>query len=322
MNAAGIAGRSLAVIGAAAAIVALYTVVERPWLRRWGATDAEVRGSLPGDDAVPGATDVVTRAITIAAPRARVWPWVAQLGQDRAGFYSYDILENLVGCEMPHLTRILPDRQAWTPGDRLWMYPPQKLHGVGGAPLVAYRSGAALVFATRRIGATIDAPFDGSWGFHLAAAGSGATRLIQRTRGAGAAGPVATVLAYGIFEPAHFVMERRMMTNIRALAEGRPVSRFADVAAVVLWTVVIVLMIAALVMVFRVERWGRPLGLATLAALVFQFLSLVQPPTGWGLLAVLALVAAFVRRPRQASTHGPRLRYSARPFTAHPSPST
>jgi hypothetical protein len=317
----GVAGRWLAVIGAAAAVVALYAGIERPWFRRWGATDAEVRAVLPGDDAVPGATDVVTRAITIAAPRERVWPWVAQLGQDRAGFYSYELLEDLAGCEMPYVTRILPGRQAWSAGDRLWMYPPRKLHGVGGAPLVASVPGASLVFATRQIGTSMRAPLDGSWGFHLLDAGPGATRFVMRSRGAGVSAPIASGVQLAFFEAAHYVMERRMMTNIRALAEGRRVSRFADVAAVVSWAAVIVLLIAALVMVFRVERWGRPLALATLAALVFQFLTLAQPPTGWGLLALLVLIAAFAWRPR-SSTDRPRLGYSARPFAAIPTPST
>src|SRR5689334_17932954 len=78
----------------------------RPWFLTWGATAGEARRSLPGDDVVPEArSDATTRAITIQAPAATVWPWLAQLGQDRGGFYSYEILEDLAGCKMTNADR-------------------------------------------------------------------------------------------------------------------------------------------------------------------------------------------------------------------------
>lgn len=57
---------------------------------RWGATDQEVGDSLPGDDLIPNADMIATRAITVRAEADHVWPWIAQLGQGRGGFYSYD----------------------------------------------------------------------------------------------------------------------------------------------------------------------------------------------------------------------------------------
>ena len=108
--------------------------------------------ALPGDEIVPAARSRETRAITIAAPAAQVWPWLAQLGQDRAGFYSYRLLENLVGCEMPNIEQLDPRLQSWKLGDKLWMYPPRKAGGVGFAVLAAYEPGRALGFATRQIG--------------------------------------------------------------------------------------------------------------------------------------------------------------------------
>jgi hypothetical protein len=82
---------------AAAAIPSLYLLVVRPWHLRWGATDAEVRQPLPGDELVPESKLVATRAISIRAPASQVWPWLVQLGQGRAGLYSYEWLENLAG---------------------------------------------------------------------------------------------------------------------------------------------------------------------------------------------------------------------------------
>ena len=66
----------------------------RRWHLRWGATAAEVAAALPGDALVPRAQYGSTRAITIGAPRAEVWPWLVQVGCQRAGFYSDDLLDN------------------------------------------------------------------------------------------------------------------------------------------------------------------------------------------------------------------------------------
>ena len=67
----------------------------RPWHGRWGATDAELRQSLPGDDALLSAHVRWTRAITIGAPPKEVWPWLVQVGYDKARFYSNDLLDRL-----------------------------------------------------------------------------------------------------------------------------------------------------------------------------------------------------------------------------------
>jgi hypothetical protein len=70
----------------------------RPWFLHWGATNEEIKKALPGDELCPEAASMATRAVTIHAPAEEVWPWIAQIGQDRGGFYSYSWLENLVGA--------------------------------------------------------------------------------------------------------------------------------------------------------------------------------------------------------------------------------
>src|SRR5882724_4787487 len=87
------ARKELAVLAAGVGLVGL-----RRQSLRWGATDLELEEPLPGDQALGPADLVSTRAITIGSSPAGVWPWIAQLGQGRGGFYSYDFLENLVGC--------------------------------------------------------------------------------------------------------------------------------------------------------------------------------------------------------------------------------
>ena len=100
---------------------ALFTVVTSPlsrrWYNRWGATDEELTRPMPGDDLVKAPKLGYTRAITIEAPPEQVWPWLAQIGQGRGGFYSFDGLENLIGCDIHSTDQILPDHQHLAAGD-------------------------------------------------------------------------------------------------------------------------------------------------------------------------------------------------------------
>ena len=78
----------------------------RRWHLRWGATQGEASQAMPGDDLVPVSHFTATRAITIEARPADVWPWLAQAGYGRGGFYSYDLIDNL---GRPSATSVLPD---------------------------------------------------------------------------------------------------------------------------------------------------------------------------------------------------------------------
>ena len=100
--------RSLIAATAAAAVVAL---LRRCYLC-WGATDDEMAIALPGDELLRRADLTATRAITIRGSAEGIWPWLAQLGQGRGGFYSYDFLENLVGCDIHSADRIVPEWQS------------------------------------------------------------------------------------------------------------------------------------------------------------------------------------------------------------------
>ena len=95
----------------------------RPWQLTWGATPTEVSRPLPGDGLVTRPTFKATRAITIAAPPEEVWPWLVQVGVTRAGWYSYDILDNFM---RPSAHRIIPELQALAPGDVMGMSPDGK----------------------------------------------------------------------------------------------------------------------------------------------------------------------------------------------------
>jgi hypothetical protein len=103
---------------AGAGLLAVYAKLVRPWARRWGATAEEAARPLPGDQLVTKADYVATRAITIHAPPQEVWPWLVQIGSGRAGWYTYDRIDN---AGMPSATEVIPELQQLQVGDLIPM---------------------------------------------------------------------------------------------------------------------------------------------------------------------------------------------------------
>lgn len=191
-------------LGAAGAAYALWL---RPWHLRWGATTAETQEPLPGDAKTPNAVWQTTHGITIHAPVSAVWSWIVQIGQDKAGFYSYTWLENLVGCRMPSTYHLLPEYQHIQEGDEVWLHPK-----VPPLPVLLVREEQAMV-----LGSNTSVP--GTWSFYLKPIDSATTRLIIRGRSERSKGIVGKIGYHVLFEPAHFIMERKMMLTLKHLAE-------------------------------------------------------------------------------------------------------
>lgn len=284
--------RVVVLVSVFAVILAVFLAVVRPWCLQWGATDAEAAMPLPGDEIIPGAVSQTTRGITIDAGAERIWPWVAQIGQDRGGFYSFDLLENLVGCRMPTTDVLRPDRQVWSVGDKLWMYPPDRAGGQGFATLRTYLPGRALGVGTHAVGTPVTAAENGSWTFVVQPVDRHTTRLLFRGRGAPRSW-AGVAFDRSIFEPLHFVMERRTLVGIKQLAEGRDRERWANHAQVLLWIVTFSLFAHAAVLVVRREAWRRPLAGFVTSAIVFQLLTLEQPPLIVGVLLMAAAGATL-----------------------------
>jgi hypothetical protein len=225
-----------------------------------------------------------TRAITINASASLVWQWVAQLGQDRGGFYSYDILENLVGAQMPTEDYLRPLKQVWRPGDKLWMYPPSKGIRISGAPLTTYIPGRAIGFAT-----TQNEFDDSRWNFYIMPIDDSHTRLLIRGQAPVSNSVLGRTFNFAIFDPAHFVMEKRMMIGIKQLSEGRSRDRLWNHVQVLLWVVTFALWIVSIFLTVRRRIWLRSFGAFISAAIVFQILTLAQPSVWIGLLLVFLL---------------------------------
>jgi hypothetical protein len=189
---------------------------------RWGATDDDLRRTWPGDELSPKSPVVATRAVTIQAPTARVWPWIVQIGQDRAGYYSYTWLENLLLADMRNTYRIVPEWQTRYVGGNFWMAPPHRYGGQARMVVARLEPGRALVLVhPQDVVSALQKGYapNGSWNFLLDAVDENTTRLVMRSI-APEKPSLWSQFAYTTFwEPAHFIMERKMMLTIKALAE-------------------------------------------------------------------------------------------------------
>jgi hypothetical protein len=167
--------------------------------------------ALPGDDLVEEPHLSATRAITIRASAVEVWPWIAQMGQGRGGLYSYDVLENLVGCDIHSADRIVPEWQDVRVGDEF------RLHPEVGLEVAAVDPGRSLVIRGGVRMGEAPPPYDFSWAFVIRDAPDGRTRLLVRERYRYKR-PWAPLLVESV-ETVSFVMSRRMLLGIRDRAE-------------------------------------------------------------------------------------------------------
>jgi hypothetical protein len=189
-------------LGSVAVAAMLYRLLLRRPILNWGATDAEADARLPGDELLEDADGVATRAITIDAPAAAVWPWIAQIGPSpRGGAYTYDWIENLLGLDMHSAERVLPEYQHPQVGDTL---------GYGRNRMRFERVERQHVLATRSE--------DGNWVWTFVLdEQDGRTRLISRNR---FRLPTLTAkIGMVPMEPASLVMEWKMLRGIKRRAE-------------------------------------------------------------------------------------------------------
>jgi hypothetical protein len=221
-----------------------YVFVIRPGQLRWGATVEEVARAMPEDGIVAHPVFDATRAITIRGTPEAIWPWLVQMGFKRAGFYGYDLIENLGnGSGIRSAGEILPAYQHPQTGD-----------------LLPISVAATLVFGSIKPNSYIvwrsrDVPSDGVYIWELVPVDAGHTRLISRIRWRYA--PGALMKALGLFtEFFDHVAVRRILEGIRDRVEGRtpePLSLQAlEITACLL---AFLELCTALVFVARWRRW-------------------------------------------------------------------
>jgi hypothetical protein len=212
----GAAGLGLVVVGSrrvlgqvAEVIAALPLFMTAPlwrhWHVRWGATDTEVASSMPGDELVPDSQFTATRALTINARPDEVWPWLTQVGFRRAGFYSYDLLDNLA---RPSADTLLREWRHLEIGD---IAAPMASPPTPDTSFVVKESipGERLLWAKP----------DSTWSWTLGQLPDGQTRLVTRLRQHYRLAP-ATLLTIVLAEFGDFPMMRKMLLGIKHRAEA------------------------------------------------------------------------------------------------------
>ncbi|MEU8516681.1 hypothetical protein AB0C76_34610 [Kitasatospora sp. NPDC048722] len=208
----------VAVVSAAAVVLSLYGLVLRPRMLDWGATSEETLRSRPGDGLVPGADGGSTMAATLPGPPSAVWPWLLQMGYDRAGWYSWDRLDN---GGRPSADRLVPEWQSLVVGQRLSSVPSGRAWFTV-AVLVPERTLVLRADSRMPSGRPFDPAAGGAprafvssvWGFHLEPAGEN-TRLVVRAHGRGRPRAFTKPMDLLFWEPAHFVMQTRQFHNLR-----------------------------------------------------------------------------------------------------------
>lgn len=187
-------------------LLIVSVILLTPWMDRWGANDAEVNATLPGDELVPVPASFVNRAVTIEASPEEIYPWLLQMGADKGALYSYTALEKLIGCPQVNADRIHDEWQNLEVGDEVKMCP----NDPAPPPYIVAQiiPNEALVLGHQENGKWVDL-----WQFILVPQADLSTLLILRTR---------TMMVGGfwdIIHPGVFIMERGLLLGVKERAE-------------------------------------------------------------------------------------------------------
>ncbi len=181
----------------------LFHFVYRPWQRNWGSTDEEVARRMPGDEIISAPGFVATRAVTIRGRPEEIWPWIVQLGYRRAGFYSYDRLDNE---GLPSAERILPEYQDLAVGDEI------PLSNTADAVVRALEPGRSLLLV---VGRDPELPGAFTWAWGLYPQDPERTRLVTRLRWR-----VGSSVVRLLMDASEIWMMRKCLLGVKRRVEG------------------------------------------------------------------------------------------------------
>jgi hypothetical protein len=199
------------------------TLMTRPWLHA-GSTRAERRTALPGDEWIARPKLTATRAVTIDAPPAGVWPWLLQMGHGRAGWYGYDLWDN---AGEDSAETVIPELQHLAVGDVI-----ADATGPFGFKVMEIEPEHTIVFrATIHpiTGKVVDRHrqpgrsfIDFTWAFVLTPLADERSRLVVRVR-YDRSPRWWVACAVEAYELVDAVFTRKMLSGIRERAQGRAV---------------------------------------------------------------------------------------------------
>jgi hypothetical protein len=284
--------RLLALVALLVLLAAVYLLCVRPSQLRWGATADEVASFMPGDDLVSSPTFLATRGITIQGRPEDIWPWLVQMGYGRAGFYGYDLIENVGSSTgIRSAVSVLPELQHPKAGD-----------------VLPISSVASLVFDSMQADSYLiwrgdPTPSNGSFIWALYPLDESHTRLISRIR-----------LRYhwtdrrlllDIFtEFADHVAVPKILLGIKGRVEGRPTQPLAGEAMeIMVWVLVLAEFAAAAVLIFRWRRWWRAWFLGLAAGLLLLFALYAHAPMWVGAVLGCGIFGGMLLLSRTSSAY-------------------
>ena len=266
-------------------LVAVYLLAVRPSQLRRGATTVEFAGPMPGDELMPHATFLATRAITVDAKPEAIWPWLAQMGYRRAGFYGYDLIENIGSpAGIRSASTIVPALQHPQPGD---LFPISAVAHLIFGPV---ETGRYLVWRSEA------EPADGVFTWELDPIDATHTRLISRIR-----------LRYHWKNPGKLALDLftefadpvavpAILRGIRDRVEGRPIrSLGSEAVEILIWVAVLANLCTALLGIFRWRHWLRAWGIACVCAGMLLLVLYARPALWMGALLALAATMVLIR---------------------------
>lgn len=253
--------RFLSVLAIPVILLTIYLFLIRPAQLRWGATQEEIGRSMPGDELVADPTFVATRAITIRGGPEKIWPWIVQMGYDRAGYYGYDLIEN-IGSKtgIRSSESIVPELQHPKTGDVL------PISKVAHLTFGQIEPNQFLIWQSEAV------PHDGAFTWALYPIDESRTRLVSRIRLR--YHRESRALALDLFtEFADHVAVPKILAGVRDRVEGRvPESLAQEATEIAIWILAFAEFAIAIVFVFRWRQWWRAwfvaLGAAGLLMLV------------------------------------------------------
>lgn len=205
-------------------IAAYLTLFFKPLRDRWGLSQKEANTTFPGDHLVPQPRSEFVHAIEINAPASFVWPWIAQIGQGKGGFYSYEALENMVGLKIYNADKILAEFQQPQIGD-LISFGPKDAY-----PIVIYEPGKSMAIENwydlnknSVYNQALESPINYlhlSWLWMVESIDENRSRFISRNRVDFSPSFKNNLMFGPLGEPIVFTMDRKMCYGIKRRAEN------------------------------------------------------------------------------------------------------
>lgn len=258
--------------------VGLYLFLYRPLQLRWGASRDEVARVMPGDEIQPNPIFNATWAVTVLARPEQIWPWLIQIGYQRAGWYGYDVIDN---AGAPSADRILPQWQHAHAGDTMpiWKGIDYIVAAVEEDRYVVWESKSG-----RDSMALALYPLDTTH-----------TRLVWRIRNGPYNWTSSFILLQLFTDACDFLAVRQNMLGLQSRAEGMaPEASALAYGELGLWLALFVAFIVAEVGLIVRRDWARPLVATFATGLITIGLVLGRPAVWVDGFAVLAVYMGLV----------------------------